>query len=70
MITTYACVLFCNWLVPLPNANALVIQALAIGATATFLLVDIYAKHISDNFLNPVCCGFLMWVLYLLFVII
>jgi dolichol kinase len=67
-ITTFACVLFCNWLVPLPNANTLLVIAMALGASIGFLIVDIYAKTISDNFLNPVVCGIIIWALYLIFV--
>ena len=35
-------------------------------ATMLFLLVDAFAKNISDNILNPILTGFGMWLIFLI----
>lgn len=35
-------------------------------ATSLFLLVDAFAKNISDNILNPLLTGFGMWIIFLI----
>lgn len=35
-------------------------------ATILFLLVDAFAKNISDNILNPILTGFGMWIIFLI----
>jgi len=39
---------------------------MAIVASILFLLVDAYAKYISDNILNPLLTGFAMWIILLI----
>jgi len=39
---------------------------MAVTATIIFLLIDMFAKFISDNILNPILTGFGMWLIYLL----
>ncbi len=39
---------------------------MAIVATILFLLVDAFAKYISDNILNPMLTGFGMWLILIL----
>ena len=43
-------------------------KIILMGSTATilFLLVDFYAKNISDNILNPILTGIGMWIIFLL----
>ena len=38
---------------------------MSIIATILFLLVDFYAKNITDNILNPILTGFGMWIVLL-----
>lgn len=38
---------------------------MSISATVLFLLVDFYAKNITDNILNPILTGFGMWIVLL-----
>ena len=39
---------------------------MAVIATIIFLLIDMFAKFISDNILNPILTGFAMWLIYLI----
>jgi len=39
---------------------------MALIATIMFLFVDMFAKYISDNILNPILTGLGMWLIYLL----
>lgn len=39
---------------------------MALIATIIFLIIDMYAKFISDNILNPILTGLGMWLIYLL----
>jgi len=39
---------------------------MSLTATILFLLVDAFAKNISDNILNPLLTGFGMWIIYLI----
>lgn len=42
------------------------IISMAVVATLIFLIIDMYAKYISDNILNPILAGIAMWLIYLL----
>jgi dolichol kinase len=42
------------------------ILLMSLVATLFFLLVDAFAKNISDNILNPFLTGFGMWIIFLL----
>ena len=68
LVATYLTVVGMLALVPLEGATMALIQAMAIGAAFGFLLVDYFAKEISDNFLNPMVCGLIIWAVYLLFI--
>ncbi|MFW9771353.1 MAG: hypothetical protein ACFFEO_04195 [Candidatus Thorarchaeota archaeon] len=46
--------------------NQIKIIMMAFIATSIFLIVDMYAKFISDNILNPILTGLGMWLIYLL----
>ncbi len=39
---------------------------MAVTATIIFLFIDMFAKFISDNILNPILTGFGMWLIYIL----
>jgi dolichol kinase len=56
-ITTYLILIIVHTFAPFPNANWLVVNLMALSAAIAFLLVDIYARMITDNFLNPIVCG-------------
>ncbi|MHA2180543.1 MAG: diacylglycerol/polyprenol kinase family protein [Promethearchaeota archaeon] len=42
------------------------IFVMATVATILFLLIDLLARNISDNILNPIICGFGIWIVFLL----
>jgi dolichol kinase len=46
--------------------NVFQLFLMAIASTLIFLVVDIYVKKISDNILNPILSGVVMWLIYLL----
>jgi dolichol kinase len=62
-ITTYLIVLGVHLLIPFPTLNWITVQILAIGVATAFLIVDLLNTEISDNMLNPVVCGIVMWIL-------
>ena len=39
---------------------------MALTATLLFLLVDMFAKNVSDNILNPILTGFAMWLIFII----
>lgn len=70
MITTYAIVLIVHTFAPFEGATWFLVNGLALGAALGFLLVDRFATEISDNFLNPVVCGSIMWAVYSIFILL
>jgi dolichol kinase len=68
VVVTYLIVFFTmSWIAP-ATITGLEIHAMAIGASLAFLFVDIFAKKVSDNFLNTAACGIVLLTLYALFV--
>ncbi|MFX1259464.1 MAG: hypothetical protein ACFFBZ_07685 [Promethearchaeota archaeon] len=66
-ITTFAIVLIImNLYYSLMPVGIIKILLMATAATVIFLLIDMFAKFISDNILNPILTGFGMWLIYLL----
>jgi dolichol kinase len=65
--TTYAIVLIINSLFPFAGASFLQINMMALAAAIGFGLVDVFVKKIPDNFMNPMVCGGLIWLVYILF---
>jgi len=51
---------------PWMSVNIQKITLMSLVATILFLLVDAFAKNISDNILNPILTGLGMWLIYLL----
>ena len=64
---TYAIVLIVNWIFPFEGASFLQVNLMALAAAIGFALVDVFDKKIPDNFLNPMVCGGLIWLVYILF---
>ncbi|MHA1730873.1 MAG: phosphatidate cytidylyltransferase [Promethearchaeota archaeon] len=64
---TFSCVLIIGSVFAVEDMTALTIVMMALFATGTFLLVDAFAKRVSDNILNPLLCGFAMFAAYILF---
>ena len=62
LIVIIISILYHSWM-PVPIEQILV---MAIVATILFLLVDLIAKNISDNILNPLLIGFGIWIILLL----
>ncbi len=56
-----------SYILPLPGANTELIRMMALAAAFGYLLVDYFVKHVHDNFCNPLVCGGLMWLTYLIF---
>ena len=51
------------YLMPIPIVK---IYLMAILSTGIFLLIDYVSLRISDNILNPLLTGFIMWVIYII----
>ena len=62
LIVIFILTIFYVWM-PISVAK---IFLMAITATFLFLLIDIYAKNISDNILNPILTGLGMWLILIL----
>lgn len=62
LIVVIISLLYHQWM-PVPIEEILV---MATVATILFLLIDLLARNISDNILNPLICGFGIWIIFLL----
>jgi dolichol kinase len=62
LIVVIISLLYHRWM-PVPVMKILV---MATVATILFLLIDLLARNISDNILNPLICGFGIWIIFLL----
>ncbi|MHA1931148.1 MAG: phosphatidate cytidylyltransferase [Promethearchaeota archaeon] len=62
LIVIIITLLYHQWM-PVPIEEILV---MATVATILFLLIDLLARNISDNILNPLICGFGIWIIFLL----
>jgi dolichol kinase len=51
------------YLMPIPIVK---IYLMAILSTGIFLLIDYISLRISDNILNPLLIGFIMWIIYII----
>ena len=69
VVVTIACVHLGFLIAPLPNVSTTLVWIMALTAGFCFLMVDIFAKKISDNFLNPFTTGLAMVILYYLFAV-
>jgi hypothetical protein len=67
VLATIGCVHLGFWIVPLPNVGIELIWAMALASGFCFLMVDLFAKRISDNFLNSLTTGAVMVLLYVIF---
>ncbi|WP_147664736.1 hypothetical protein DSAG12_04560 [Promethearchaeum syntrophicum] len=66
-ITTYLIVIFINLFLPFQGLINLELQIIALSAAIGFALVDIFSRKITDNFLNPIVTGSILWILLLIF---
>ncbi|MHA1793404.1 MAG: hypothetical protein ACTSVI_12210 [Promethearchaeota archaeon] len=69
---SFLSVMFTALVIPFPGIgmNFVKIMILSSGTAAVFMLIDIFAKSVGDNILNPLICGaaiVLLWQLMLLF---
>ena len=67
IITTYLIVIIINLILPFEGLKNFEIHILALSAAFSFGLVDIFSRKITDNFLNPVVTGSIIWFLLLIF---
>jgi CDP-diglyceride synthetase len=66
-VSTYILIILMNLIIPLENVTPLLLQAIAICSAIGFFLVDYFAKNISDNFLNSIVVGTIMWSMLAIF---
>ena len=61
---TFLTVVIITLLIPLPGvtSNLLLVILMAAGTSIVFMVIDMYAKRIGDNILNPLMCGSFMVV--------
>ena len=52
---------------PWINLDLLQIIIMALVAAIMFMVVDLFIEQISDNILNPILTGLVMWVIFILF---
>ncbi len=67
MITTYLIVIIINLILPFQGLQGIEIYIIALFTAIGFGLVDIFGRKITDNFLNPVVTGSIIWILLLIF---
>jgi dolichol kinase len=67
-LTTYLLVILVNVFVPFPGVSMGIVHLMGIGAAIIFLLFDIYANVLTDNFYNPFFVGLTIWLIWLVFV--
>jgi dolichol kinase len=67
VVMTYGLTIFVHTILPFEGATLLQVHAMGLAAATAFAFIDVFAKRISDNFLNPVICGGLIWLIYLIF---
>ena len=67
-ITTYLIVILCHIIFGYPNASWLLVNFMAFIAASAFLLLDLYAAVISDNFYNPFWTGICLVLIYFIFI--
>jgi len=67
IITTYLIVIIINLILPFQGLINFEIHIIALFTAIGFGLVDIFSRKITDNFLNPVVTGSIIWILLLIF---
>ncbi len=67
ILTTYLIVIIINFILPFQGLQGIEIHIIALFAAFGFGLVDIFSRKITDNFLNPVVTGSIIWVLLMIF---
>jgi len=67
IITTYLIVIIINLILPFPELQSFEIHIIALFAAIGFGLVDIFSRKITDNFLNPVVTGLIIWIILEIF---
>ena len=65
-MATYLVVIVMNEIFPIPNAQPWLIHLMAILAGLGFLLTDLFAEQITDNFLNAIVTGIILWATWFL----
>ncbi|XEO76495.1 hypothetical protein WKT22_01519 [Candidatus Lokiarchaeum ossiferum] len=54
-------------ILPFQNLSIIQIQILSLITAIAFMGIDYFVKNISDNFLNPIICGGIIWFFMLIF---
>ena len=67
IITTYLIIIIINLILPFQGIQSFEIHIIALFTAFGFGLVDIFSRKITDNFLNPVVTGSIIWIILLLF---
>ena len=67
IITTYLIVIIINLIFPFQGLQNFEIHIIALFAAIGFGLVDIFSRKITDNFLNPVVTGLIIWIMLVIF---
>ena len=67
IITTYLIVIIINLILPFQGLQSFEIHIIALLAAIGFGLVDIFSRKITDNFLNPVVTGLIIWIMLVIF---
>jgi dolichol kinase len=68
-ITAYLVVIFMGTIIPHEGVSTMLLHIMALVAAFGILMVDVYSSDISDNFLNSLVTGSLLWVIYFVFVV-
>jgi len=67
IITTYLIIIIINLILPFQGLQTYEIHLIALFAAFGFGLVDIFGRKITDNFLNPVVTGLIIWIMLVIF---
>ncbi len=65
--TTLLIINFVHFVLPFPTFSLVQVQLVAMITAIAFMLIDYFGKNISDNFLNPIICGGVLWIFMLIF---
>lgn len=66
-LTTILIINLVHSLIPFQNMNIIQVQIISISAAIAFMGIDYFVKNVSDNFLNPIICGSIIWFFMLIF---
>jgi len=67
IITTYLIIIIINLILPFQGLQTFEIHIIALFAAIGFGLVDIFGRKITDNFLNPIVTGLIIWIMLVIF---